>query len=65
MGGGLFAAKKVHNERDTDHIALETILKAWKKYQETGDTIGYPFVFVTKEGITITKNITKQTDQAV
>lgn len=46
-----------HNEHDTDHLALDGIHQAWEKYQASGDTSGYPFVFVTDKGITITKNL--------
>lgn len=45
----------VEGEDETDRIAYERLMKAWQKFQETGDTTGYPFVFVTPEGITITK----------
>lgn len=51
---------KQEGEDEANKLAYEGIAEAWRKYQETGDTEGYPFVFVTKEGITITKNITKQ-----
>lgn len=38
-----------------DELALGSIEEAWKKYQETGDSSGYAFVFVNKKGVTITK----------
>ncbi len=45
------------SEKETDRIAFEKVVQAWRKYQQSGDTSGYPFVFVTPEGITITKKI--------
>lgn len=50
-------------EDEADELAYVGIAKAWKQYQETGDTSGYPFVFVTDEGITITKNIATSNTQ--
>lgn len=47
-------------EREADRIAYEHLMKAWRKYRETGDTTGYPFIFVTKEGVTITQKQTAQ-----
>lgn len=38
-----------------DELALEQIEEAWKKYQETGDSSKYAFVFINKKGVTITK----------
>ena len=35
-------------ERNADLKAFVSISEAWKKYQSTGDTSGYPFVFVEK-----------------
>lgn len=49
-----------HNEHDADHLALDSISKAYDKYEETGDTQGYPFVFVTGKEITITRNMKQQ-----
>lgn len=45
----------ITGEYESDRIAYERLMKAWQKFQETGDSSGYPFVFVTPEGITITK----------
>lgn len=50
-------------EEAANRIAYERLLEAWKYYQETGDDSGYPFVFVTKEGFTITRNL--QTEENV
>lgn len=52
-------------EGKTDAIAFKGIKEAWRKYQETGDTSGYPFVFVTEKGITITKNQKLSTPETV
>lgn len=47
--------KESVGEYDTDTRMFESIEQAWDKYQNTGDSSGYPFVFVTPEGITITR----------
>lgn len=44
------------HEWETDTLAYKRIKEAWEKFQSTGDSTGYPFVFVTKDGITITKS---------
>ncbi len=46
-----------HGELATDLLTVDHIAGAWRKYQETGDTAGYPFVFVTNKGITITADL--------
>jgi len=47
--------KESVEEYETDTKMFESIEKAWEKYQETGDTSGYPFIFETEEGMTFTK----------
>lgn len=42
-------------ESAANRLAYELLMRAWRQYQETGSTSGYPFVFMTKEGVTITK----------
>lgn len=46
-----------HGEFETDLLTVNHIAGAWKKFQETGDTTGYPFVFATDKGITITADL--------
>lgn len=45
------------NEYKTDTKVNESITKAWQKFNEAGDTTGYPFVFLNKNGMTITKHL--------
>lgn len=49
-------------EYQIDTLAYESIVKAWEKYQKTGDTSGYPFIFETKEGLIFTKHVDKQVE---
>lgn len=48
---------KSNSETVTDQLAYDSIVKAWDRYQQTGDDSGYPFVFVTKNGLTYTKDL--------
>lgn len=43
------------SEDAANRLAYELLMRAWRLYQETGSTSGYPFVFVTNEGVIITK----------
>lgn len=54
-----------HTESQADHSALDSITQAWEKYSQTGDTSGYSFVFVSDEGVTITKNMRQQPTKAI
>lgn len=45
----------IENENLADRAAYERLIEAWKKYQQTGDATGYPFVFVSKRGVTVTQ----------
>ncbi len=47
------------SEYNADTGMFKSIEDAWKRKQE-GDESGYPFVFETAEGVTITKNIAQQ-----
>lgn len=47
----------VHSEEEADKILLEGILEASEKFRQNGDSSGYPFVFVNRQGVTITKKI--------
>lgn len=49
------AAGEKTSEYEADTLMFNSIVDAWDKYQKTGDSSGYPFVFVTPEGIIITK----------
>lgn len=40
----------------TDTDAYESIAKAWEQFRAKKESTGYPFIFVTEKGITITKN---------
>lgn len=53
--------EEMASEYPTDTKVLESITSAWEKYKTAGDSSGYPFVFVTKEGITVTKQPPKTT----
>lgn len=46
----------VEREAGADDFALQSLLNAWQKYQQNGDTSGYSFIFATPEGLTFTKN---------
>lgn len=54
------SGEKMASEYPTDTRVLESITSAWEKYQATGDSSGYPFIFTTKEGIIVTKQIQPQ-----
>lgn len=47
--------KNANSERDADGLAFESLVFAWHKFRENGDTTGYYFVFKTDEGLIITK----------
>lgn len=47
------------NEYKADTKVNEFITRAWQKFNETGDTTGYPFVFLNNHGMTITKNLSE------
>ena len=49
-------------EYEADTCAFNSLVAAWQKYQETGDTSDYAFVFVNDLGITYTA---RQTTSAV
>jgi len=59
-GNESFDLSYILTERKADTLAFESIAQAWKKYKETGDSSGYSFVFVNKEGIMITANLKDQ-----
>lgn len=42
-------------EPEADAFAMNSLVEAWRKFQSSGDTSGYSFVFVTAEGLTFTK----------
>lgn len=48
------------DEFKADIGAFEILQKAWIGFKKTGDNSGYPFVFVNKEGITITSSPNSQ-----
>ncbi len=49
---------KSENENLANRVAYERLIEAWKKYQQAGDISGYPFVFVSPRGVTITEKPT-------
>lgn len=51
-GDGEFA----RSEYEADTGGFESVVRAWETKQTTGRTDGYPIVFITSEGITVTKN---------
>ncbi|MBI2039737.1 hypothetical protein HYT18_01565 [Candidatus Microgenomates bacterium] len=57
--------KSAADEYDADTRVFESVVSAWEKYQQTGDTSSYPFVFVTREGITVTKKLVTSSMQGL
>lgn len=47
----------IEKEAEADDFAFQTLVAAWEKYNQTDDNSGYSFVFVTKEGLTYTRNL--------
>lgn len=52
------------SEPQADTSAMQSITEAWDRLQRTENTSGYPFVFQTEEGITITKKRDPQNEFA-
>lgn len=50
------SGEKSNSEYEADTGGFESIVRAWETKQTTGRTDGYPIVFITAEGITVTKN---------
>lgn len=50
------------DELNVDRAALISLVAAWNHYYPNKDNSKFPFVFVTDEGITITKNQNAKTD---
>ncbi|MBI4100212.1 twin-arginine translocation signal domain-containing protein [Candidatus Microgenomates bacterium] len=47
----------VHSENESDSMAFDSIINAFNKFRQNEDTSGYPFVFVNKHGVTVTKQL--------
>lgn len=57
--GHYFRPGNPANEYDADSYSYDTTAKA-SQLALTGDTSGYPFVFVNEKGITVTKNLDRK-----
>lgn len=54
----------LHDERQTDLKALDSLAGASDRFQNSGDTSGYPFVFKNKHGITYARKSSNSSSNA-